>query len=342
MFIPFGSGDGFVKNLDVSGNAMGDIGTIGLAKALQVDESLRRIAIDRNGVTLRGLEWIKLALSRNSTLLNMEIPHIDIELERNDEKRLKMWTTMSDIEKILWKNNLEKENSQRKIQRNESEIPTTQRRKSMIVPPVTPPTKQRLSRVFTTTESSEHLQTLISNTSSAFSQKLPVYDGKSKFSPKNVPPELAKKLEENLTSLSEILAQVPASVSTIPSEDRIPHTTREEVKHDDFDDDYDESNKVIDKTKKISVKSGKKRNPKRTTAPTTVLAKGKYQKKKTVQDGREKPTSYRPRPGSQYMTAPPSFTEIETDAKANQSEKEPENKAQSETDRVSVEVVDKN
>jgi len=42
------------------------------------------------------------------------------------------------------------------------------------------------------------------------------------------------------------------------------------------------------------------------------------------------------------MTAPPSFTEIDTDAKANQSEKEPENKAQSETDRVSVEVVDKN
>jgi len=114
-------------------------------------------------------------------------------------------------------------------------------------------------------------------------------------------------------------------------------TTR--VSIDDNDD--DESNKIVDnKSRKISVKNPKRKNTKKTTAPTSLPAKGKSQKKKTSHDGREKPNSYRPRPGSQYMTAPPDFTEIEDD---NQKfEKEPENRAKSETDHNNpVEVVDK-
>jgi len=68
---------------------MGDIGTISLAKALQVDENLRRISIDKNGITLRGLEWLKISMQRNSTLTKMEIPFWDIDQERNEEKRMK-------------------------------------------------------------------------------------------------------------------------------------------------------------------------------------------------------------------------------------------------------------
>lgn len=39
---------------DISGNLMGDIGARLLAKALQINNKLRSISLDRNNITLQG------------------------------------------------------------------------------------------------------------------------------------------------------------------------------------------------------------------------------------------------------------------------------------------------
>ncbi|XP_052861645.1 F-actin-uncapping protein LRRC16A [Anopheles cruzii] len=64
--------------LDITGNLMGDIGARLLAKALQINNKLKTIALDRNNVSLQGYADIVYALENNFSVRNMPFPLHDI------------------------------------------------------------------------------------------------------------------------------------------------------------------------------------------------------------------------------------------------------------------------
>uniref|UniRef100_A0A182IZP5 Uncharacterized protein n=1 Tax=Anopheles atroparvus TaxID=41427 RepID=A0A182IZP5_ANOAO len=67
-----------LQMLDITGNLMGDIGARLLAKALQINNKLKTIALDRNNVTLQGYADIVYALENNFSVRNMPFPLHDI------------------------------------------------------------------------------------------------------------------------------------------------------------------------------------------------------------------------------------------------------------------------
>jgi hypothetical protein len=62
-----------LRELDVRSNAFGDDGAAALARALQANSALRRLAIDDNGITLVGFRRLLDALGRNFTLVSSGI-----------------------------------------------------------------------------------------------------------------------------------------------------------------------------------------------------------------------------------------------------------------------------
>lgn len=64
--------------LDITGNLMGDIGARLLAKALQINNKLRKISLDRNNVTLVGYNDIVYALENNYSMRTIPFPIVDI------------------------------------------------------------------------------------------------------------------------------------------------------------------------------------------------------------------------------------------------------------------------
>uniref|UniRef100_A0A182P0L2 CARMIL C-terminal domain-containing protein n=1 Tax=Anopheles epiroticus TaxID=199890 RepID=A0A182P0L2_9DIPT len=67
-----------LQMLDITGNLMGDIGARLLAKALQINNKLKTIALDRNNITLQGYADIVYALENNFSVRNMPFPLHDI------------------------------------------------------------------------------------------------------------------------------------------------------------------------------------------------------------------------------------------------------------------------
>eukprot|EP00118_Oscarella_pearsei_P008696 m.46127 g.46127 ORF g.46127 m.46127 type:complete len:1476 (+) comp33670_c0_seq3:36-4463(+) len=63
-----------IIEIDISGNAMGDRGARMLARALQVNATLRTIYWDKNGVGPAGFRDVAVALKENNTLLVMPTP----------------------------------------------------------------------------------------------------------------------------------------------------------------------------------------------------------------------------------------------------------------------------
>ncbi|KAK5910755.1 hypothetical protein CgunFtcFv8_004991 [Champsocephalus gunnari] len=66
-----------LTKLDISGNAMGDMGAKMLAKALQINTKLRTIMWDRNSISPQGLQDVAAALEKNYTIRFMPIPIMD-------------------------------------------------------------------------------------------------------------------------------------------------------------------------------------------------------------------------------------------------------------------------
>ncbi|XP_027142874.1 F-actin-uncapping protein LRRC16A isoform X2 [Larimichthys crocea] len=66
-----------LTKLDISGNAMGDMGAKMLAKALQINTKLRTIVWDRNNVSPQGLQDVAAALEKNYTIRFMPVPIMD-------------------------------------------------------------------------------------------------------------------------------------------------------------------------------------------------------------------------------------------------------------------------
>lgn len=64
--------------LDITGNLMGDIGARLLAKALQINNKLRKISLDRNNVTLVGYNDLVYALENNFSMRTIPFPIVDI------------------------------------------------------------------------------------------------------------------------------------------------------------------------------------------------------------------------------------------------------------------------
>lgn len=74
--------------LDISNNMMGDIGARLLAKALQINNKLKTIIMDRNLITLQGYSDIVYALENNYSLRHIPFPLFDIapSLKNHPEK----------------------------------------------------------------------------------------------------------------------------------------------------------------------------------------------------------------------------------------------------------------
>uniref|UniRef100_W4VRD5 Putative myosin-i-binding protein n=1 Tax=Corethrella appendiculata TaxID=1370023 RepID=W4VRD5_9DIPT len=64
--------------LDITGNYMGDIGARLLAKALQINNKLKTILLDRNNITLQGYSDIVYALENNYSMKHIPFPLFDI------------------------------------------------------------------------------------------------------------------------------------------------------------------------------------------------------------------------------------------------------------------------
>ncbi|XP_037922057.1 F-actin-uncapping protein LRRC16A isoform X3 [Hermetia illucens] len=67
-----------LQKLDISGNYMGDVGARLLAKALQINNKLRVILLDRNNITLQGYSDIVYALENNLSVRYIPFPIFDI------------------------------------------------------------------------------------------------------------------------------------------------------------------------------------------------------------------------------------------------------------------------
>ncbi|XP_036907294.1 F-actin-uncapping protein LRRC16A isoform X2 [Sturnira hondurensis] len=74
--------------VDISGNAMGDLGARMLAKALQINTKLRTVIWDKNNISAQGFQDIAVAMEKNYTLRFMPIPMYDAAqaLKTNPEK----------------------------------------------------------------------------------------------------------------------------------------------------------------------------------------------------------------------------------------------------------------
>ncbi|XP_036129391.1 F-actin-uncapping protein LRRC16A [Molossus molossus] len=77
-----------LTRVDISGNAMGDMGAKMLAKALQINTKLRTVIWDKNNITAQGFQDIAVAMEKNYTLRFMPIPMYDAAqaLKTNPEK----------------------------------------------------------------------------------------------------------------------------------------------------------------------------------------------------------------------------------------------------------------
>lgn len=77
-----------LTKVDISGNAMGDMGAKMLAKALQINSKLRTVIWDKNNISALGFQDIAVALEKNYTLRFMPIPMTDAAqaLKTNPEK----------------------------------------------------------------------------------------------------------------------------------------------------------------------------------------------------------------------------------------------------------------
>ncbi|CAN0366432.1 unnamed protein product [Lampetra fluviatilis] len=92
-----------LASVDLSGNAMGDLGARMLAKALAINSSLRTVIWDKNGTTAQGFQDVASALEKNYSLRFMPLPMHDAaaamktQPERTEEALQKM-------EKLLLRN----------------------------------------------------------------------------------------------------------------------------------------------------------------------------------------------------------------------------------------------
>ncbi|KAK6327171.1 hypothetical protein J4Q44_G00028160 [Coregonus suidteri] len=113
-----------LTRVDISGNAMGDMGAKMLAKALQINSKLRTVIWDKNNVSPQGLQDVAAALEKNFTIRFMPIPIIDASQalkagpEKTEDALLK-------IENYLFRNHETRKYLQEQAYRLQQGIVTT-------------------------------------------------------------------------------------------------------------------------------------------------------------------------------------------------------------------------
>ncbi|XP_056300884.1 F-actin-uncapping protein LRRC16A-like isoform X2 [Pseudoliparis swirei] len=113
-----------LTRLDISGNAMGDMGAKMLAKALQINSKLRTVMWDRNNTSPQGLQDVAAALEKNFTIRFMPIPIIDAcqALKASPEKTE---DALLKIESYLYRNHETRKYLQEQAYRLQQGIVTT-------------------------------------------------------------------------------------------------------------------------------------------------------------------------------------------------------------------------
>uniref|UniRef100_A0A3B3Q7M2 Capping protein regulator and myosin 1 linker 1 n=1 Tax=Paramormyrops kingsleyae TaxID=1676925 RepID=A0A3B3Q7M2_9TELE len=113
-----------LTKVDISGNAMGDMGAKMLAKALQINSKLRTVIWDKNSVSPQGLQDVAAALEKNFTIRFMPIPIIDASqaLKASPEKTE---DALLKIESYLFRNHKTRKYQQEQAYRLQQGIVTT-------------------------------------------------------------------------------------------------------------------------------------------------------------------------------------------------------------------------
>uniref|UniRef100_A0A8C9XRJ5 Capping protein regulator and myosin 1 linker 1 n=1 Tax=Sander lucioperca TaxID=283035 RepID=A0A8C9XRJ5_SANLU len=113
-----------LTRLDISGNAMGDMGAKMLAKALQINSKLRTVFWDKNNTGPQGLQDVAAALEKNFTIRFMPIPIIDASqaLKASPEKTE---DALLKIENYLYRNHETRKYLQEQAYRLQQGIVTT-------------------------------------------------------------------------------------------------------------------------------------------------------------------------------------------------------------------------
>ncbi|XP_048882264.1 F-actin-uncapping protein LRRC16A-like isoform X3 [Brienomyrus brachyistius] len=113
-----------LTKVDISGNAMGDMGAKMLAKALQINSKLRTVIWDKNNVSPQGLQDVAAALEKNFTIRFMPIPIIDASqaLKASPEKTE---DALLKIESYLFRNHKTRKYQQEQAYRLQQGIVTT-------------------------------------------------------------------------------------------------------------------------------------------------------------------------------------------------------------------------
>ncbi|XP_019119247.2 F-actin-uncapping protein LRRC16A isoform X6 [Larimichthys crocea] len=113
-----------LTKLDISGNAMGDMGAKMLAKALQINSKLRTVIWDKNNTSPQGLQDVAAALEKNFTIRFMPIPIIDASqaLKASPEKTE---DALLKIENYLYRNHETRKYLQEQAYRLQQGIVTT-------------------------------------------------------------------------------------------------------------------------------------------------------------------------------------------------------------------------
>ncbi|TKR93236.1 hypothetical protein L596_007730 [Steinernema carpocapsae] len=93
-----------LRKLDISGNDLGNFGARLLAKALQINVSLRELTIDRNQITSDGFSDIAHSLKLNNTLVCLPYPLVDVAEALNRPDRTKTLAAIAEIESLIEKN----------------------------------------------------------------------------------------------------------------------------------------------------------------------------------------------------------------------------------------------
>ncbi|EFA86011.1 hypothetical protein PPL_01244 [Heterostelium album PN500] len=95
-----------LKELDISGHSIGDVGAAALGKLLQSNFALEKLEWDDNSTTLYGLNLFKVGLSRNNTLSNMPIPMRDIaaHVKSDAQSITRISDLVGEIQQILLDN----------------------------------------------------------------------------------------------------------------------------------------------------------------------------------------------------------------------------------------------
>ncbi|CAG9529719.1 unnamed protein product [Cercopithifilaria johnstoni] len=99
--------------LDITGNELGNFGARLLAKALQINTSLKTVLIDKNQITSDGYVDIAHSLILNSTLISLPFPVIDVAESLNRADRAKTLAALTEIEACVEKNRAGRSHSER-------------------------------------------------------------------------------------------------------------------------------------------------------------------------------------------------------------------------------------